>query len=97
MVELNTSDNGSDIIVQAKNASDELIQRFEVGILFYKDGKIVGVESSKEKLIDPESTIDFKILYPYNHNTNEKIDFDNYKVFIVEAYCLKYVPTTETS
>lgn len=64
---------------------------FEVACIYYKDGKVVFANNQTYISLEHDETKDFSF-YSYflkknpAYNTTEKIDFDDYKVFIQSGY-----------
>lgn len=56
-----------------------------LNFVFYKDGKIVSVSTSSANIKANNKGI-IKTEYPYNPSTYEDIDFDDFDVFIEQAY-----------
>lgn len=79
-------DNGENIVVQVKNDTGKEIEYIEVAIIYYKDNKVVGYDDSLESEIKSGRSANFEFDYPYNYDTWDEVDFDEYNVFINEAY-----------
>ncbi len=73
------------IVVQIKNTTDKEIESIKASIIFYKDEKIVGYDYSIDDEIKPDRSANFEFDYPFDENL-ENIEFDNYEVYINEAY-----------
>lgn len=85
--ELEVSDNntGEEIAVQVKNNSENKIDWLSISVVFYKEGKTVGISEGLESDIKAGRSANFNISYAYDKNYDD-VEFDDYKVFINEAY-----------
>lgn len=79
------NNTGEQIAVQATNNSEDTIEYITVGVVFYKEGNVIGYDDSIESDIKPGRSANFNIDYPYDKRY-KNIPFDDYKVFINEAY-----------
>ena len=86
-IEVTPSKNDVDekIILQFKNISNEEIRSVDVGVVFYRDGKIVGYDSDYETGLKGGETAVLSARYPTDEYYNT-VKFDNYKVYINGAY-----------
>jgi len=84
-VELSHNNTGEEIAVQVKNNSQEMIDYITVSILYYQGDKIVGIDEENESDVKSGRAANFTFEYPYDKNYDD-VTFDNYKVFITEAY-----------
>ena len=84
-VELVHNNTGKKIAAQVKNNSSDTIERIAVSVVYYQGDKVVGYEHDTESDIKPGRSANFNLNYPYNKNYRN-VKFDNYKVFITEAY-----------
>ena len=82
--DVDDKENGR-INVTFTNNSKEEINNIEVGILFYKNGKVVGYSDDFEYDLPAGESILLKIDYPYDNNYDD-LDFDDYKIYINDAY-----------
>ncbi len=83
-VELTHSNNGENIIVQAKNNADVVIDTIRVAVIYYKDGQPVGYEYDIETDIKAGRNANFELYYPEDKNYRD-IPFDTYKVYLNSA------------
>lgn len=84
-VELTHNNNGKEIVVQVKNNSKETIEYMSVAVVFYQGDKVVGFDDGSESDTKSGRAANFNLYYPYNKRY-DNVKFDNYKVFINEAY-----------
>ncbi len=86
-IEIITNDNKETekIIIQFKNTSDTEIKSVEAGVVFYKNGKIIGYDSDYDTTIKVGRSANLSIRYPYDRYY-DTIEFDEYRVFINSAY-----------
>ncbi len=82
---LTHSDNGENVAVQVTNNSDETIDYITVGVVYYQGDTVVGYGDGIESDVKPGRSANFNVYYPYGSDYND-VTFDNYKVFINEAY-----------
>lgn len=73
------------VVVQIKNTTEKEIEYIKASIIFYKDVKIVGYDYSLDDGIKPSRSANFEFEYPFDENL-ENIEFDNYEIYINEAY-----------
>ena len=81
----NNNKDEEEVIVQVKNTTDKEIEYIGVSIVFYKDNKIVGYDDSLDGEIKSGMSANFTFSYPYDESY-DTIYFDDYQVFINEAY-----------
>lgn len=81
----NNNKDEEEVIVQVKNTTDKEIEYIGVSIVFYKDNKIVGYDDSLDGEIKSGRSANFTFSYPYDESY-DTIYFDDYQVFINEAY-----------
>lgn len=84
-VELVHNNNGKEIAVQIKNNSNDTIEYITASVVYYQGDKVVGYDDSIESDIKSGRSANFTLDFPYNKNYKD-VKFDNYKVFITEAY-----------
>lgn len=84
-VELVHNNNGKEIAVQIKNNSNDTIEYITASVVYYQGDKVVGYDDSIESDIKSGRSANFTLDFPYNKNY-KNVKFDNYKVFITEAY-----------
>lgn len=84
-LELVHNNNGNEIAVQAKNNSDDTIEFISVSVVYYQGDKVVGYDDGIQSDIKPGRSANFTLNFPYNREY-DNVNFDNYKVFITEAY-----------
>ncbi len=80
-----STDNGEKIVGQIKNDTGEEIDYIESAIVFYKNGEIIGYDYDLSSSIKTGRTANISFYKPYDNHYND-IPYDNYKVFINEAY-----------
>ena len=84
-IEVTHNNNGENIVVQVKNNSEETIEFMTVSVVYYKQGNVVGIADGITSDIKSGRAGNFNIHYPFDA-AYEDIEFDNYKVFVTEAY-----------
>lgn len=87
-VEVDHNNNGEEIIVQVKNNSKDVIEGIMVSVVYYQGDKIVGYEYDMDMDVKSGRSANLKVPYPYDKDYND-IQFDNYKVFVVDAHSYK--------
>lgn len=90
-VEVEAKDNKEDeeFELVVKNSSKETIGDLTVAIVFYRNGKVVGYSYDFDYDVPAGESILMTIDYPFDSDYHT-IDFDDYKVYVVEAYSSKY-------
>ena len=88
-ITVNHSDNGENINVKVTNNSDDTIEYITVGVVYYQDNEVVGYDFGIEPDIETKGVANFEIYYPYDSDDNN-IEFNNYKVFVNEAFTYNY-------
>ena len=73
------------VIGEATNTGDSEIKSAEVGVIYYKDGKIIDYDVEYVYSLKSGATETMKFSSPYDANYNE-LEFDSYKVIINYAY-----------
>ena len=76
------------VVAQVKNNSNDVISAMQVAVVYYQGDKVVGYDYGYESDIKPGRSGNFNFSNPYNNNYDD-IDFDNYKIFVNEAYSYK--------
>ena len=86
-VKISSKNNAIDeeIEVTFSNNSDKKIETAKVAAVFYKNGKVVGYSYDGEYDIEAGKSVAMYIDYPYDSKFDD-IEFDDYKVYLVEAY-----------
>ena len=84
-VTLTQNNNGEEIVAQVTNNSEDAIEYITVSVVYYREGKVVGIDDGIESDIKAGRSANFNLIYPYDKNY-EDISFDDYKVFVTEAY-----------
>lgn len=84
-VTLTHKDNGEEIVVIAKNNSQDVIEDIDVTVVYYKGDKVVGIKMDYAMDIKPGAEEELNFYYPYDNNYND-LEFDSYKVYLVSAY-----------
>ncbi len=84
-VEVTHNNNGKEIAVQVKNNSQDVIEFITVSVVYYQGDKVVGIDDSIESDIKSGRSANFNLAFPYNKKYKD-VKFDNYKVFVNEAY-----------
>lgn len=84
-VEVTHNNNGKKIAVQVKNNSQDVIEYITVSVVYYQGDKVVGIDDSIESDIKNGRSANFNLDFPYNKRYDD-VKFDNYKVFVNEAY-----------
>ena len=84
-LELVHNNNGNEIEVQEKNNSDDTIEFISVSVVYYQGDKVVGYDYGIQSDIKSGIAANFTLNFPYNREY-DNVNFDNYTVFITEAY-----------
>lgn len=82
------NNTGKQIVIQITNNSTKKIEMLPLGVVFYKNGEIVGYSDYEEYDLTSGDTATINISYPYDKSFDD-VKFDDYKVFIKEAVCKK--------
>lgn len=85
MLELIHNNNGEEIVVQVKNNSNDTIEYITVSVVYFQGDKVVGYEYDSESDIKSGRSGNFTLSFPHNKQYDD-VYFDNYKVYINEAY-----------
>lgn len=84
-LKLTHNNNGKEIAVQVKNNSNDTIEYITVSVVYYQGDKVVGYDDGAQLDIKAGRSGNFTLDFPYNKRYKD-VYFDNYKVFITEAY-----------
>lgn len=86
-IEITSNDDkeNEEISITAINNSSKELSELSVGVVFYKNGKIVGFDYDNEYDVESGKSVSLYIDYPYD-SSYDTINFDNYKVYVLEAY-----------
>ena len=84
-LKLTHNNNGNEIVAQVKNNSDDVIEYITVSVVYYQGNKVVGYDDDIESDIKAGRSANFTLNFPYDKRYDD-VNFDNYKVFITEAY-----------
>ena len=84
-LKVTSNDTGDRIVSQINNTTNDEIDYIDASIVYYKDNKVVGYDSSVAGDTKPGRSANFSFYKPYDNNYDD-IDFDTYKIFINEAY-----------
>ena len=83
------NNTGSQIAATVTNNTDIDLDSVEVNVVFYKDGKIVGIKNGSSnygtKISKDGGNAYINIYYPYDNNYND-VEFDNFEGYVVSAY-----------
>lgn len=81
------NNTGSQIAFTATNNTDIDLDNVDVNVVFYKDGKVVGIKSGSSNygIKKDGGKAYVNISYPYDKNFNE-IEFDEFDGYVVSAY-----------
>ena len=79
------NNNGKEIVVQVKNNSQDEIKYMTVMAVYYNQGKVVGIDEDMASEIAKGRSGNFTLDYPYDTEYND-VQFDEYKVYVTEAY-----------
>ena len=79
------NDNGEEIVVQVKNNSEDEIENMTVTVVYYNQGKVVGIDENMEFDVAKGRSGNFTLDYPCDSEYNE-VQFDEYKVYVTEVY-----------
>ena len=88
-LEITHNNNGEEIAVQVKNNSENVIDYITVSVVYYKNGQVVGIDDSIDDEIKSGRSANFTLDYPYDKRYDD-IRFDDYKVFVNEAYSYEW-------
>lgn len=88
-LETTHNNNGEEIVVQVKNKSENIIEYITVSVVYYQNGQVVGIDDSIESDIKSGRAANFSLDFPYNKRYDD-IRFDEYKVFVNEAYSYEW-------
>ena len=88
-LEMTDNNTGEEVAVQVTNNSEDNIDWISVSVVYYKDKIPVGISEGLESDIKPGRSANFNIGYAYDKNYDD-VEFDDYKVFINEAYSYVY-------
>jgi len=66
---------------KVKNNSAEMLEYMTAVVVFYKDGKIIGLNETGETNVEPDSSAEMLATLPTDSNYN-KVDFDDYKIIV---------------
>ena len=81
----NDNKKTNEIVIQVKNNSSKTISSVEVGVVFYKNNKVVGFDYDFDTKVNTGRSANLSVYYPYDNNYKD-IDFDDFEVYINEAY-----------
>lgn len=73
-----------EVILTVTNNSKEKIDELRIGVLFYKNGKIVGYEEESEYDVDSGKSIALYVDFPFV-GFDKTFEFDEYKLYILRA------------
>lgn len=83
-IKIDSNNTGEKIVVIAENNSGKNLNDLSISIVFYREGIPVGFSEETQYDIEKDKISYFNILYPYNDF--ERVDFDEYKIFVNSAY-----------
>lgn len=96
---LSKYDENKQFIFKVKNNSDEIVDILDLGMKFYRDGKLVAIEingmledlnGDSIEYMKPHEECRFTMYYPQEeYSRSPLIVYDNYEVFVDEAYSYK--------
>lgn len=69
-----------------KNNSENKINYYQLGIVFYKDNEIVGYSSTNGSNLQSKKMRNDTAMFPINQITRKAIDFDDYTIYKIIAY-----------
>ena len=84
-LEVIDSEEDDKVVIQATNKSEAIIDYVSISVVYYKDGKAVGLSTGFDSTIKPDKTANFNI-YPAYTKDYEYVEYDTYKVFINQVY-----------
>lgn len=87
-LEVKANDSGDQIAVEIVNNNNSDLDCIEVNVAFFRDGKIVGIESGLsyyEGIGAKGGKAYINVDYPYDSNYDDVV-FDEFQVYIVSAY-----------
>ncbi len=81
---VNDNEMEKSIVVQVKNNSEETIEDIDISIVFYKNNKILDVDSAFDMDIKSGRSANFEISKPYI-SLYDLADYDNYEIYVNRA------------
>jgi hypothetical protein len=84
-LEITSNQSGNKVITQFTNNTEEEFSSVEFGIIYYKDGKVVGYNEDIEMNVKPGKTVTEEQYPPYDEDYND-IPYDDYKIYLNSAY-----------
>ena len=83
------NNTGSQIAATVTNNTDIDLTNINVNVVFYKDGKVVGIKSGSSnygsKIEKNGGKAYINVYYPYDNNYDD-VEFDNFEGYVVSAY-----------
>ncbi len=83
-------DENGVIVVDYINNSNVNLNMLVIGVVYYNNGKIVAFNYDSALYVKSKEKNNMKIFYPYDNNTYEDIEFDDYEIYIIDAYKSNY-------
>lgn len=77
--------------IVVKNKGEKRINMIEIGVVYYKDNKIVGYGYKQKLNLDSKIKTILKISFPKGMQLSQDVEFDTYRVFINKVYRSKGV------
>ena len=84
-ISVTSNNTGEKVMVTAINESEVDLARLNIAVVYYKEGKPVGLFEETQYQIKKGETKYFNIMYAYDKNY-DNVEFDEYKIFINSAY-----------
>lgn len=81
---VNNNETEEDIVVQVKNNSDKTVEDIEIAIVFYKNNKILDVDTDFDMDIKSGRSANFEFSKPYT-SSYDLADYDNYEIYVNRA------------
>ena len=69
------------IYITLKNANDVVVNYYDIGVVFYKENKIVGFSNGNGTNLKSKKLRDIEIYFPKNVLTKKDIEFDDYTIY----------------
>ena len=88
-IEITHNNNGENILVQLENKSKETIEVLSVSVVYYNNGKTVGIKEGFEVDVKPGRKGNFTLDFPQDLEY-EDVEFDDYKVYVKEVYSYNF-------
>lgn len=85
-IKVSYKDNDDEVLVNVVNNLGVSLECVSISVVYFKDDDVVGVEVQSYYDIDRGKTVSLDFDYPYDYKNGKYISFDDFQVFINEAY-----------